>query len=1152
MSVPNSGIQQNISGSGNIFTATGNVFISQTPESTTDRQAQSNLRILLNKVRTFWIEGVLEKSIHHAVLINLEKEVQTDSVDHPWGMVLELPDNERHILSPKTDIIEIFNQSTRALLILGEPGSGKTTTLLDLARKLIENAEQKISTEPIPVVFNLSSWGTSKSLFDWLVKELSEKYQIPRKIGKAWLEENRLLPLLDGFDEIAEPYRQNCIIAINEFIEGYGLPGVVVCSRITEYTNLPNRLRLNAAICVQPLTDKQIDLYIQNAIGKDKTLKALLKKDDLLYNLAKTPLFLSILCLAHRSAPDEIKAISAGSAEEYTQKIFDVYFERVLKRKGGKNPYTPEKIQKHLSWLAKNMAEKSQSVFYIEQLQPSWLSSQKEQTTYYALSRVFLWFLIGLFGTIGSTYPTDIFFSMLFGITLGLMSVAVIMLDSRTNPGWIIHAEIYKKLNQPIIQLQHWLRFIYLQTIVFALSLILLTSGTPIITNLGEWQYFTENPAKSLLIFVICETLLLVLLWKFNNTITRIIRNSFVGWLGAANYVVYPIIFSLILGPAILGVLLLIISLKASEKAFAKIQALCKLIIISLAGIFVLFQLITGHLEGISLFIVYSNFIGLIITIIKTLGGRYGNGLNGIRLTENLSRSWKKALPFALITIFSLTAFIFTSKFTNEIKLWDLETGKIISTLQSTPAHQNADWNAHFSDNGHIIILFSDYSYNPQAYLYNSVNGKMIANLGIIHLPAKMEFNTSGTRFLFDDFSGKTQLWDANTWSLITPLDVNQTLLEDEKNEIYSFSNSFFISDDFIFTSTDSSRDKLIAWNGITGNPVLAFYYNSNNAQMYLRYIPLKTSDYISFDISQARNLTIYDDNFLKQNPIIIQNWDVKEGTSCYWYAVSQEINCRTKPNFELGANYITLNFFASTYQDIHSYSYSSKTPINFNPEFSLQFVSLNVHPVDSSPDYTSKLEAGTKSVKYNDLELTFNTYPFSRTFFYEYLALHRLIITTDGNNPLVYGFSFLLVCAIAAFFLVGLDTKTIEKRISPNQGIWLSLKNSLLMGGLLAFVFGLLTYILYTLLLDANEKWMYSVEYGVLAGTIAWTIYGGMAFVFHHTLRLIIAKRGYFPWKLAPFLDYCADNLLLQKVGGGYIFIHRMLLENLAKKYQD
>ena len=34
---------------------------------------------------------------------------------------------------------------------------------------------------------------------------------------------------------------------------------------------------------------------------------------------------------------------------------------------------------------------------------------------------------------------------------------------------------------------------------------------------------------------------------------------------------------------------------------------------------------------------------------------------------------------------------------------------------------------------------------------------------------------------------------------------------------------------------------------------------------------------------------------------------------------------------------------------------------------------------------------------------------------------------------------------------------------------------------------------------------------------------------------------------KLIPFLDYCAKLILLKKVGGGYIFIHRMLLEYFA-----
>ncbi len=57
------------------------------------------------------------------------------------------------------DATEFFDklEKGRTLLILGEPGSGKTITLLRLAQQLIERTEENIS-KPIPVVFNLSSW----------------------------------------------------------------------------------------------------------------------------------------------------------------------------------------------------------------------------------------------------------------------------------------------------------------------------------------------------------------------------------------------------------------------------------------------------------------------------------------------------------------------------------------------------------------------------------------------------------------------------------------------------------------------------------------------------------------------------------------------------------------------------------------------------------------------------------------------------------------------------------------------------------------------------------------------------------------------------------------------------------------------------------
>ena len=41
----------------------------------------------------------------------------------------------------------------------------------------------------------------------------------------------------------------------------------------------------------------------------------------------------------------------------------------------------------------------------------------------------------------------------------------------------------------------------------------------------------------------------------------------------------------------------------------------------------------------------------------------------------------------------------------------------------------------------------------------------------------------------------------------------------------------------------------------------------------------------------------------------------------------------------------------------------------------------------------------------------------------------------------------------------------------------------------------------------------------------------------------------GYIPWNYARFLDYAVEHLLLQKIGGGYMFIHRLMLEHFAAK---
>jgi len=151
--------------------------ITVAPKRLYNQQEYRNRQILLNKVKNYWIKGVLETSLHGKALITLGLEKRLDAVDRPWGIVWETPNQPRQTLTQNTKVIDLFQQmgEGRTLLILGEPGSGKTTTLLELARDLITLAELD-SNQSIPVVFNLSAWLNEKvEIATWLIRELNTK-----------------------------------------------------------------------------------------------------------------------------------------------------------------------------------------------------------------------------------------------------------------------------------------------------------------------------------------------------------------------------------------------------------------------------------------------------------------------------------------------------------------------------------------------------------------------------------------------------------------------------------------------------------------------------------------------------------------------------------------------------------------------------------------------------------------------------------------------------------------------------------------------------------------------------------------------------------------------------------------------------------------
>jgi hypothetical protein len=73
-------------------------------------------------------------------------------------------------------MMNVFNRGDVAgrLLILGEPGAGKTTTLLKLAQELVTQA-QADAPVPVPIIFELSNWTQeNQPIYQWLGAQLKE------------------------------------------------------------------------------------------------------------------------------------------------------------------------------------------------------------------------------------------------------------------------------------------------------------------------------------------------------------------------------------------------------------------------------------------------------------------------------------------------------------------------------------------------------------------------------------------------------------------------------------------------------------------------------------------------------------------------------------------------------------------------------------------------------------------------------------------------------------------------------------------------------------------------------------------------------------------------------------------------------------------
>lgn len=143
---------------------------------------------------------------HWANILRLPARATADPLDLD-GQLDEISDTYRRIPSGR-------------LVVLGRSGSGKTILAL---RFVLDHLKSRTSAEPVPVIFSVGAWNpTTLTLRDWLTAQLTRDHpgyaargSGRESLASALVESGRILPVLDGFDEMADGLRRPALEALN-------------------------------------------------------------------------------------------------------------------------------------------------------------------------------------------------------------------------------------------------------------------------------------------------------------------------------------------------------------------------------------------------------------------------------------------------------------------------------------------------------------------------------------------------------------------------------------------------------------------------------------------------------------------------------------------------------------------------------------------------------------------------------------------------------------------------------------------------------------------------------------------------------------------------------------------------------------------------
>jgi hypothetical protein len=206
------------------------------------------------------------------------RQADADVTDH-WANIRRAPargsDDPLTMDGDLGQITDVYRQiPSGRLVVLGAAGAGKTILAIHFLLRLLE---QRAGGGPLPVIFRLGSWDPSAaSPRRWLTEQLVRDHpglDVPgpddMTVAAALVESGLILPVLDGFDEIAPGAQRTGLASIN----ATAMP-LVLTSRTDEYRAAVARtaaLSGAAVITLDDLTVDDLDSYLPRTVRRSTT-----------------------------------------------------------------------------------------------------------------------------------------------------------------------------------------------------------------------------------------------------------------------------------------------------------------------------------------------------------------------------------------------------------------------------------------------------------------------------------------------------------------------------------------------------------------------------------------------------------------------------------------------------------------------------------------------------------------------------------------------------------------------------------------------------------------------------------------------------------------------------------------------------------------